>query len=173
MNDIYEFYLENVKGYPKGHKVPIVDFKVYSLPKEVQKAISVQYCDVYISSKVVKHIDESRPKVSHFIFENIYELLNTKEIFKNIPMSSKQKRADNSYLFRSRIERGYCIIVSIVEENGRNEISTIMTYNEKTIKKLEPFRVPVLDLSQNGTTTLENKSPFRPSGSEESESMLS
>ena len=122
---------------------------------------------------MIKYIDESRPKLSEYIIKNIYKLLKTTEIYKNVPTTKKQKRPEKSYLFYTKIDRGYCIIVCIKEANCRNEIVTIMTYNKNAIKKLEPFKVPVLHFCQSGTTTLENKSPFRPSGPDKSGSMLS
>ena len=166
-NNIYEFYLENVKGYPQGHKVPLIDFKVIDLSPKIQEAIKSKYSEVYISSKCIKHIDESRPRLSEFIFKNITILLDTVEIYKNYKIKSK-----NDYWFYKKIERGYLVLIGISSKNKRNEITTIMSYNKKTLKKLEPFKVPVLNKYQNGTTTLENKSPFRPSGSDSSESML-
>lgn len=167
-NNIYEFYLENVKGYPKGYKVPLIDFKVTDLSPEIQKAINSEYSGVYISSRCIKHIDESRPKLSEFIFKNISIFLNTGDIYKNYKIGSQ-----NDYWFYKKIERGYLVLIGMSSKNKRNEITTIMSYNKKTLKKLEPFKVPVLNKYQNGTTTLENKSPFRPSGSDNSESMPS
>lgn len=164
-SEIVDFYNKEIKDTPEGLKIPLQEFKIFNLSQETLRAMNSNSPDVFISSKVIKHIQESRPKIADYIIKNIPSLLNTSEIYTNVDVSGQGlKRAENNFVFVKRNGNNFGTILQVKNIEGKNEVVTIMTMPLDEIKKLEPFKVQV---SQSGTTAV------RPSGPTEVGSIAS
>ncbi len=154
-NTIVDFYKKNIDGTKTGDKIPLEKFDLEPLDNNIVSSVGANSSDLSISSKVLKHIYEQRPKLAEYIFKNINSLHKTDNVFLNVDKVGK-KRRENSFILVKKNGNNYATVLEIKVRGDKNEIVSIMTMPEREIKKLEPFRVQV---SQVGTTAVSPSGP--------------
>ncbi len=162
MAPIIEFYHRAIKPLARGAKIALQSFRVGGLRPGIENLLGISE-GPFVSSRVLKHIHEQRPRVADFIVEHMDELLDTVDIFRNYP-----DKLQDRFLLAKRMGRNFVTVLEVANQNGRGKVVSIYTASDEAIKKLEPLRIR---FTGSGTTALGKETPFRPSGSAEAESI--